>query len=123
LGAGTASTVKGPEMRAGAGVVDERLVVEGFFARRFVVGDGFEGDVRDFFVFEAAADAFVGMGEFVVVEGGGHQALFGKGGGDAGGVAGDPAAAPLFGDKGGGAGVYGLVFFEVETLHPIYIPV
>src|SRR5216684_7367322 len=86
---------------AGAGVVDERLVVEGFFAGRFVVGDGFEGDVGDLFVFEAAADAFVGMGEFVVVEGGAHEALLGEGGGDAGGVAGDPAAAPFLSDYGG----------------------
>src|SRR5260370_23290155 len=82
---------------AGAGVVDERLVVEGFLARRFVVGDGFEGDVGELFVFEAASDAFVGEGEFVVVEGGAHEAWFGEGGGDAGGVAGDPAAAPFFG--------------------------
>ena len=67
----------------------------------------------DFFVFEAAADAFVGVGKFVVVESGGHEALFGESGGDAGGVAGDPAAAPLFGDNGGGAGAAGGVEDEV----------
>src|SRR6266576_2742871 len=81
------------DLTLGAGVVDERLVVDGFFAGRFVVGDGFQGDVGDLFVFEAAANAFVGVSEFVVVEGGAHEALFGEGGGDAGGVAGDPAAA------------------------------
>src|SRR6266851_9159869 len=101
---------------ASAGVVDERLVIEGFFAGRFVVGDGFEGDVGDLFVFEAAADAFVGMGEFVVVEGGAHQALFGESGGDAGSVAGDPAAAPLLGDDGGGAGAASGVEDEVAGI-------
>ena len=89
---------------AGAGIVDERLVVEGFFAWRFVVGDGFQRDVGNFFVFEAAANAFVGVGEFVVVEGGAHEALFGEGGCDSGGVAGDPAAAPLLGHEGCRAG-------------------
>jgi len=101
---------------AGAGVVDEGLIVEGFFAGRFVVGDGFEGDVGDLFVFESAADAFVGVGEIVVVEGGAHEALFGEGGGDAGGVAGDPAAAPLLGDECGGAGTTGGVKGNVARI-------
>src|SRR5260370_30029025 len=101
---------------AGAGVVDERLVVEGFLARRFVVGDGFEGDVGDLFVFEAAYDVFVGVGEFVVVEGGAHEAVFGEGGGDAGGVAGDPAAAPLLGDECGGARATGGIEDEVTGI-------
>jgi len=60
VGGGGAEVVEGLDVRggdgfdgegagdAGAGVVDERLVVEGFFAGRFVVGDGFEGDVGTF---------------------------------------------------------------------------
>src|SRR5260370_17972489 len=75
---------------AGAGVVDERLVVEGFFAGRFVVGDGFEGDVGDLFVFEAAANAFVGVGEFEVAEGGARKALLAARGGDAAAAAARP---------------------------------
>ena len=70
---------------AGARFVDVGLVVERFlvgvagdggvdllaghaFADFGIVGDGFEGDVRDGLVAEAAADAFFGVREFVVVE-------------------------------------------------------
>ena len=70
----------------------------------------------DFFVFEAATDALVGVSELVVVEGGGHETLLGERGGDAGRVAGDPAAAPLFGDDGGGAGAAGRVEDEVAGI-------
>src|SRR5258708_24629547 len=49
------------------------------------------------------------MSEFVVVEGRSHESLFCEGGGDAGGVAGDPAAAPLLGDEGGCAGTTGWI--------------
>ena len=68
-----------------------------------VVGDGLEGDVGHGLVDEAGLESFVGVLEGVVIEAGGHQPHLGQGDGDAGGVAGDPAAAPLLGDVGGGA--------------------
>ncbi len=80
---------------------------------RGVVRDGFEGDVRDSLIDKPAPDALLGVGEVVVVEDGGHEPLFGKGDGDAGGVAGDPAPAPLLGDIGGGPGAAGGVKDEV----------
>ena len=98
-----------------------------------VVGDGFQGDVRDPLVDEAVADVAVG-GRFgrsfagecgflplpfgavrEEVEGvaGAHDAGAGQGEGDAGGVDGDPAPAPLLGDVGGGAGAAGGVEDEI----------
>ena len=69
--------------------------------------------MRDGLVLEAAADAFLGVGQLVVVEDGAHQALFGEGDRHARGVAGDPAAAPLLGDVGGRAGAAGGVEDQV----------
>jgi len=88
-----------------------------------VVGDGFESDVGNALVYEAFADVVIGFvcgrdfaGEFgffadavgrigqeVVGVFCAHQARAGQGESDAAGVAGDPAAAPLLGDIGGGA--------------------
>ena len=49
-----------------------RLVVERFGVGRFVVGEGFERDVRDGFVDKAVADvAAFGVVEFVIGIGGG----------------------------------------------------
>ena len=78
-----------------------------------VIRDGFEGDMRDGLVHKAACDAFFGVGEIVVVEDGGHEPLFGEGYRNAGGVAGDPAPAPLLGDISGGSGTAGGVEDEV----------
>ena len=89
-----------------------------------VVGDGLEGDVGHPLTDEAVADAavsglaggeatgnfrlflltFRAVGEEIVGITGAHDAGAGQCQGDAGGVEGDPAAAPLFGDIGGGAG-------------------
>ena len=52
-------------------------------------------------VTEPAAHAFVRMGEFVVIEVGGHQALLGKRESNTRRVACDPATAPLLGNIGG----------------------
>ena len=60
--------------------------------------------MRDFLVTEAAADSFVWVSEFVVVEERGHQPLLGEGNRHAGRVAGNPAATPLLGDVGCRAG-------------------
>jgi hypothetical protein len=92
-----------------------------------VVGDGFEGDVRHPFVDKALADVAAGrlarlrrvgnlglfelplaaVGEEVVGVAGAHDPGTGQGEGDTGGVDGDPAAAPLLGNIGGGAGAAG----------------
>ena len=72
-----------------------------------VVGDGFERDVGHGLVDEAAANALARMCQLVVVEDGGHQSLLGQRQRHAGGVAGDPAPAPLLGDEGGGAAAAG----------------
>ena len=98
-----------------------------------VVGDGLQGDVGYPLVDEAVADVAVGgrfgrglAGELGFlplpfgavreeVEGvaGAHDAGAGQREGDAGGVDGDPAPAPLLGDVGGGAGAAGGVEDEV----------
>ena len=97
-----------------------RLVVEGFLRRVAgnrhvdlrprhalfdvrVMGDGLERDVWYGLVIEASADTFLRTRQFVIVVKRGHQTLFGEGEGDAGGIAGDPASAPLLGDVSGGA--------------------
>ncbi len=54
-----------------------------------------------------------GMGQLVVVEHGRHQPLLGEGERDAGGIAGDPAPAPLFSNVGGRAGTAGGVEHEI----------
>jgi hypothetical protein len=92
-----------------------------------VVGDGFECDVRDALIDEALADAaegqrggwrgagdfaffalaFGAVGEVVERIASAHDAGSGECEDDAGGVDGDPAASPLFGDVGGGAGAAG----------------
>jgi hypothetical protein len=59
--------------------------------------------VRDGFVFEAGSDAFVGLGELVVIERRRHQTLFGERERDARRIARDPTSAPLLRDKGGRA--------------------
>ena len=99
-----------------------------------VVGDGLEGDVGHALVDEALADVAAGLvqgsafwpvrsaslpdafgrvGQEVVGVAGGHEAGAGQGEGDAGGVDGDPAPAPLLGDVGGGAGAAGGVEDQV----------
>ena len=57
--------------------------------------------------------AVAAVGEQVVGIACAHDAGAGKGEGDAGGVDGDPAAAPLLGDVRGGAGAAGGVEDEV----------
>ena len=98
-----------------------------------VVGDGLEGDVRHALVDEAVADvavdrlrggrgagdfgflelAFAGIGQQVVGIARAHDAGAGQRQRHARGVNGDPAAAPLLGDVGGGAGTAGRVEHEV----------
>ena len=88
----------------GHALVDEALAdvaVTGGF------GGGFTLDLS---LFELAGAA---VGEQVVGIAGAHDAGAGQGEGDAGGVDGDPAAAPLFGDVCGGAGATGGVEHEV----------
>ena len=77
-----------------------------FFDLR-VIGDGLEGDMGNGLVTEAAANAFLLMSQFVVIVNCGHKTLLGQSDGHAGGVAGDPAAPPLLGHVGGGAGAAG----------------
>ena len=101
-----------------------------------VVGDGLQGDVRDALVDEAVADVAVGgrfgrglagelgflalpfraVREEVVGIAGAHDPGAGQREGDAGGVDGDPAPAPLLGDVGGGAGPAGGVEDEVAGI-------
>jgi hypothetical protein len=78
-----------------------------------VVGDRLERDVRHGLVDEAALQPFVRVLQLEVVVAGGHQALLGQRDGHARGVAGDPAAAPFFGDEGCGAGAAGWIEHEV----------
>ena len=98
-----------------------------------VVGDGLEGDVRHALVDEALPDVAVGwrlrrgpalhlrllrlplaaVGEEIVRVAGAHDPGAGQRQGHAGGVDGNPAAAPLLGDVGGGAGAAGGVEDEV----------
>ena len=92
-----------------------------------VVGDGLQRDVRHALIDKALADvaacglagwrgagdfgfldlAVAAVGEQVVGIAGAHDAGTGQGERDARSVDGDPAAAPLFGDIGGGAGAAG----------------
>ena len=92
-----------------------------------VVGNGLQSDVRHPLIDEALADVPLGgriggrfAGEFrflglafgrirqqVVRVTSAHDPGAGQGESDAGGVDGDPAPAPLFGDIGGGAGTAG----------------
>ena len=98
-----------------------------------IVGDLLQGDVGDSLVDESLTDATVGglvgrdpardlgflllafaaVGEEVVGVAGAHDAGAGQRESDAGGVDGDPPAAPLLGDEGGGAGTAGGVEDEV----------
>ena len=98
-----------------------------------VVGDGFEGDVGDSRIDEALAHVaggrgfggraarefgflllpFGAVGEQVEGVARPHDPGASEGQGDAGGVDGDPARAPLLGDGGGGAGAAGRVEHEV----------
>ena len=96
---------------AGNGSVD--LIARHTFLEVGVICDRAKRYVRHGLVLKAAADAFVRVGEGVVVEIGGHQALLGERERDAGGVAGDPTAAPLFGDKCGRAAAAGRVKDQV----------
>ena len=101
-----------------------------------IVGDGFQGDVRGAFVHEAVAHvvadggvarglagdglffgaALAAVGEQVVGVFCRHEPGAREGEGDAGRVDGDPAAAPLLGDGGGGAGAAGRVQHEVARV-------
>ena len=98
-----------------------------------VVGDGLEGDVGHALVHESVADVVVGgrvgrrlagdlgflqlpvaaVGKQVPGIARPHDAGAGERQGDAGGVDGDPASAPLLGDVGGGAGAAGGIEDEV----------
>src|SRR5690606_2379389 len=78
-----------------------------------VVGDGFQRHMGHGLVDKAALQALVGVFQLVVVVAGCHQALLGQGDGHPGGIAGDPAAAPFLGDKGGGAGAAGGIEYQV----------
>ena len=101
-----------------------------------VVGDGLERDVRDALVHEALADVVVrgcfrgsladergffdlavaAVGKQVVGIASAHDAGAGECEGDAGGIDGDPAAAPLLGDVRGGAGAAGGIEDEVAGI-------
>jgi hypothetical protein len=101
-----------------------------------VVRDRLQRDVRDALVDEAVADvvphrlarrkrvshlpflnlAFPRIGQEVVRVAGAHDAGTGQCKGDARGVDGDPAAAPLFGDCGGCAGAAGWIENEVAGI-------
>ena len=95
-------------------VVDLRAVHQGDGLRLLVVGDGFQRDARDqaadllalpvllALVDEAAGRAAARLLQFVPGEGGGQEPLPGQGQRDPGGVAGDPAPAPLLGHIGRG---------------------
>ena len=98
-----------------------------------VVGDGFERDVRHALIDEAVADvpmhrlrtrrgagdfgllelAFAGIGQQVKRIARAHDAGTGQRQRHARGVNRDPAAAPLLGDIGGGAGTAGRIKHEV----------
>jgi hypothetical protein len=98
-----------------------------------VVGDRLERDVRHALIDEAVAEvalhrlrarraagdfgflelAFAGIGEQVERIAGAHDAGAGQRECNARGVDRDPAAAPLLGDGGGGAGTAGRVEYEV----------
>ncbi len=98
-----------------------------------VVGDRLEGDVRHALIDESLADvaahrrrgrdpagqfalfdlALAAVGEEVIGIAGAHDPGARQGEGDARGVDGDPAPAPLLGDIGGGAGAAGGVEDEV----------
>ena len=81
-----------------------------------VLGDGFEGNVRERIckrICCVGVKRLVGLFFFVIVVLGGEQALAGQGDGDAAGVDGDPAPAPLFGDIGCGAAAAGGVKDEI----------
>ena len=60
--------------------------------------------------------AFAAVGQQVVGIAGAHDAGTGQGQRNAGGVDGDPATAPLFGDIGGGAGAAGGIKDEVAGI-------
>ena len=98
-----------------------------------VVGDGFQRDVRRAVVDEALPQvalngavgcglagelgflgaALAAVGEQVIGVAGGHDPGAREGEGDAGGVDGDPAPAPLLGDSGGSARAAGRIEDEV----------
>lgn len=86
------------------------------FADVWVIGDGFERDVRHGLVFEAGADALARMRKVVVIEQRSHQPLFAQGEGHTRGVAGDPASALFFCYVGGSAGATGWVEDEVARV-------
>ena len=48
-----------------------------FLFRRFIVGNGFKGDMGHGLVFKAASNPFFRMGQFIVIIQGGHEPLFG----------------------------------------------
>ena len=59
--------------------------------------------MRDGLVIEAGGDSVIRFIEGVVGEVSGEESLACDGDSDSGGVAGDPASAPLFGDESGSA--------------------
>ena len=81
-----------------------------------IVGNAFERDMRHRLVNEPALEPFLRVAQGKVIKAGGHQALLGQGDGDARGVTGDPAAAPFFGDVGGGARSAGRVKYQVAGI-------
>ena len=75
--------------------------------KRGVLGDAFEGDVRDAFVDESARNACRFVFKFVVVEVSCQKTLTRQGNRHAAGVNGYPASAPVFCDISGGAATAG----------------
>ena len=81
-----------------------------------VVGNAFERNVRHRLVYEATLESFMRVTQGKVIKAGGHQALLSQRNGDARGVAGDPAAPPLFSHVGGGATAAGGIEHEVARV-------
>ena len=101
---------------AGLLCVFERLVVEKCFSRRLVIAQGCGGYRGNAPIAKAAVDALVGVCELVVIENRCCESLLGECEGNAGGVAGNPAAAPLLGDECGSAATAGRVKDEVTGI-------
>ena len=101
---------------AGLGAVDVRLIVQRDLVGRLVIGEGPGGYVCDAAVSEPGPDAFIGMGQLVVVEVRGHQPLPRDRHRHPRGVADDPPSAPLLGDVGGRAGAAGGIEHEIARI-------
>ena len=98
---------------AGLGAVDVRLVVERDGIGRLVVSQCSRRYVFDTVVSEPGPDAFIGMGQLVVVEVRRHEALARDGDRHPRGVADRPPSPPLFRDISGGAGTAGGIEHQI----------